>query len=255
MIYLDNAASSYPKPKAVYDAMHHFLRRNGANPGRSSHPMALEAAEMIYECRKNIAKLFNFTPAEQVVFCPGATQAMNTVLRGLLNAGDHVITTDLEHNSVLRPLYALQTKGVLLDVVETDLYNDDVTVARLAQKITSATRALVVTQCSNVCGKMMPLEKIAKLKNDKIRLIVDGAQGAGSIPTDLAALGGDYYCAPSHKGLLGPQGCGVILTAKEELRPLVFGGTGGDSAKREMPEFLPDRLEAGTLPTPPICGL
>ncbi len=255
MIYLDNAASSYPKPREVYSVMDRFQRHNGANAGRSSHAMALAAAEMIYDCRKSVAKLFNFTPVENVIFCPSATFALNTVLQGLLEAGDHVITTDLEHNSVLRPLYVMQKKGVTLDIIETDLYDDAKTVERIAEKITPSTRALVITQCSNVCGKMMPIADIAKLKNDKIRLIVDGSQGAGSIPTDLQTLGVDYYCAPSHKGLLGPQGTGLLFAAKEEIRPLAMGGTGGNSAEREMPDFFPDRLEAGTLPTPAICGL
>lgn len=255
MIYFDNAASSHPKPESVYQNTFRFLRENGANSGRSGHDMAVRAAEKIYETRAAVSRFFGTDAPENVVFTSGATHALNLTLYGLLRPGDHVITTTLEHNSVLRPLYALQRRGVRLDVITPDLYDDAITVRRIRQKIRKETRSIVMTQCSNVCGKILPVRAVAELKTNRIRLVVDGSQGAGSIPTDLKDLGADYYCAPSHKGLLGWQGAGFVICRKDELRPLMSGGTGGDSAARFMPSDLPDRLEAGTLPAPAIVSL
>jgi len=177
------------------------------------------------------------------------------VIQGLLERGHHVITTDLEHNSVLRPLYTMQKRGVMVDVAEVDLYNDDVTLHRIKRLIRPTTKALIITQCSNVCGKMLPLKKIADLKRKDMRLIVDGSQGAGSIPTDVSESNVDYYCAPSHKGMLGLQGSGFVLCAHNELLPLLYGGTGGESERRDQPDYLPERLEAGTLPLPSIYSI
>ena len=255
MIYFDNGASSHPKPENVYEKTYRFVRGNGANCGRSSHALAIEAAEKIFQTRKALADFFHVDGAENVVFSLNATYALNTVLHGLIQPGDHVITTDLEHNSVLRPLYALQKNGCTLDIIETDLENDAVTLERIAKRIQPNTKAIVVTQCSNVCGKMLPIDQIAALKRDGIVLVVDGSQGAGSIPTDFKALGIDYYCAPSHKGMLGWQGAGFILCGQNQLSPLAFGGTGGDSFLQTQPDYLPERLEAGTLPIPAIYSL
>lgn len=255
LIYFDNGASSHPKPINVYQNTFKYVVSNGANAGRSSHTLAMEAAEKVYQTRQKIADFFNVKSSENIVFTMNSTHALNTVLFGLLKKGDHVITTNLEHNSVLRPLYALQKRGVKVDVVDVDLYDDDVTLQRIKQLICSDTKALIVTQCSNVCGKMLPIQKIAQLKNTGMHLIVDGSQGAGSIPTDFEGCNIDYYCAPSHKGMLGIQGAGFVICRHNELEPLLFGGTGGDSESHHQPDYLPERLEAGTLPIPAICSI
>ena len=253
-IYFDNGASSYPKPRGVYDRTFSYVLSNGANSGRSSHFLAMQAAEVVYDTRRTVADFFGLNNAENVVFTLNATYALNMVLQGLLAAGDHVITTVMEHNSVLRPLYELEKKGVQLSIVDVDLYNDKRTVDNIAVSMKKNTRAIVVSQCSNVCGKMLPIDSISEIKGGA-RLVVDGSQGAGSIPTNLIKSDIDYYCAPFHKGMLGLQGGGFLLCRHNELHPLVFGGTGGESTKKTQPLYLPERLEAGTLPIPSILSL
>ncbi len=254
-IYFDNGASSYPKPRSVYENTFDFIWSNGANAGRSAHRLAMEAAGVVYDTRCELARFFGLNSPENVVFTLNATYALNSVLQGFLRPGDHVVTTVMEHNSVLRPLYALQRRGIDLDVVDVDLYDDDKTVANIMEKIGPKTRAIVVSQCSNVCGKMLPIKQIATLKREGIRLIVDGSQGAGSIPTDFEEEKMDYYCAPIHKGMLGLQGGGFVLCRYNELKPLIFGGTGSESIRKDPPDYLPERLEAGTLPLPSIFSL
>ena len=255
MIYFDNGASSHPKPLNVYENTFQYVVSNGANAGRSSHALAMEAAEKVYYARRKIAGFFNAKSSENVVFCMNSTHGLNTVIFGLLQKGMHAITTNLEHNSVLRPLYEMQRRGVQLDIVDVDLYDDDLTIERISRLIRPNTKAIVITQCSNVCGKMLPVEKIAALKKPGMRLIVDGSQGAGSIPTNFEMSGMDYYCAPSHKGMLGIQGAGFIICKHNELKPLLFGGTGAASGEKMQPDYLPERLEAGTLPLPAIYSM
>ena len=255
MIYFDNGASSHPKPPCVLKAVGEWLRKNGANPGRSGHKLSMEAAELVYDTRTAIGRLFGVQRAENVVLVPNATYALNTVLLGLFEKGDHIITTDLEHNSVLRPLWYLQSRGIDVTVVPAEFENDALFVEKVMKSIRSKTRAIVCTQCSNICGKVMPIELLSAKKPKNVLLIVDGAQGAGSIPIDIVQCGVDYYCAPSHKGLLGPQGGGVLLVNNRSPRPLVFGGTGTESMNPEQPKDLPEHLESGTLPTPICAGM
>ncbi len=255
MIYFDNGASSHPKPQRVLKAVGEWLRKNGANPGRSGHKLSMEAAELIYDTRSAIGRLFGIKKAENVILVPNTTYALNTVLLGLFEKGDHIITTDLEHNSVLRPLWYLQSLGVNVTVVPAEFDNDALFVENVMKAIRGKTRAIVCTQCSNISGKIMPIEELSAQKPRDVLLIVDGAQGAGTIPIDVIKSGVDYYCAPSHKGLLGPQGGGVILVNNRIPRPLVFGGTGSESMNPEQPKELPERLESGTLPTPICAGM
>ena len=255
MIYFDNGASSHPKPQRVIKAVGEWMRKNGSNPGRSGHRLSMEAAEVIYNTRLEIGKLFGVDKAENVVLVPNATYALNTVLLGLFEKGDHIITTDLEHNSVLRPLWHLEKNGVDVTVVPVDFADDDRFVARVIGAVRKNTKAIVCTQCSNICGKIMPLDLLSAHKPADILLIVDGAQGAGTIPIDVVRGKVDYYCAPSHKGLLGPQGGGVILVNNRIPRPLVFGGTGTESMNLDQPESLPEHLESGTLPTAICAGM
>ena len=256
MIYLDNSASSFPKPACVIKSINDFISKNGANPGRSGHKMAMDAASEIFETRQIICKMFDFDKPENVVFVPNATYGLNLVLLGLFNKGDHIITTNLEHNSVLRPVYELENKGVEVSIVDVDLYDDEKTVKRIKDEIKENTKGIIVTQCSNVCSKIMPIEKISRLKNENILLIVDGSQGAGAVKTGIIKEKIDFYIAPSHKSLMSIQGTGfVIINSKKIPKPFVFGGTGSQSHIKTQPDFLPDRFESGTLPTPAIVGL
>lgn len=255
MIYFDNAASTHPKPQSVIRAMSGWLHKNAANAGRSGHRMSMEAAEMVYNTRVAVGDFFGVKKAEQVVLVPGATYALNTVILGLLNKGDHVITTDLEHNSVLRPLWHLSKKGVDVTVVSVNFEDDEKTVEMIMRNINSRTRAIVCTQASNVCGKILPIKEIAVRKPRNVYLIVDGSQGAGTLPIDIIEDGIDYYCAPSHKGLMGPQGGGILLLNNVPPKPLVLGGTGTEGANPEQPRELPEYLESGTLSTPICVGM
>lgn len=255
MIYFDNAASTHPKPQSVIRAMSGWLHKNAANAGRSGHRMSMEAAEMVYNTRVAVGDFFGVRKVEQVVLVPGATYALNTAILGLLNKGDHVITTDLEHNSVLRPLWHLSKKGVNVTVVSVDFEDDEKTIEKIMRNINSRTRAIVCTQSSNVCGKILPIKEIAVRKPRNIYLIVDGSQGAGTLPIDVIEDGIDYYCAPSHKGLMGPQGGGILLLNNVPPKPLVMGGTGTEGANPEQPRELPEYLESGTLSTPICVGM
>lgn len=255
MIYLDNGASSHPKPPSVVKAVSSWLQKNGANPGRSGHKLSMDAAELVYNTRVAVGGLFGMEKAENVVLVPNATFALNTVLLGLFNKGDHVITTDLEHNSVLRPLWHLQDAGVEVTVVSVDFGDDNKTVENILRCVKKRTKAIVCTQCSNICGRMLPIEQLAAQKPEEIILIVDGSQGAGTIPLNVIENKIDYYCAPSHKGLLGPQGGGVLLINNRSPRPLVFGGTGTETFNPEQPVELPEHLESGTLPASICAGM
>ena len=227
MIYFDNAASSFPKPTNVVYNVNKWIRQNGANPGRSGHKPSLDAAQQVFDTRVAIARMFGVNDCENIAFVPNATYGLNILLQGLLEQDDHVVTTVFEHNSVLRPLFYMQKiKNVSIDVCDVDLYDDDTTVDNIIKKIKSNTKLVVCTQCSNVCGKEMPIEAIAKRLPKNIKLVVDGSQGAGIIPINLEKSGVDYYCAPSHKGLLGIQGSGFIAINSYLPKPIFSGGTG-----------------------------
>lgn len=255
MIYFDNAASSYPKPHSVSSGVYTWISHNGANPGRSGHTSSIEASEAILETRERISDIFGIDDPEKIIFVPNATYGLNMIIQGLLSSGDHAVTTDLEHNSVLRPLNLLKNKGVNYSVARVDLYDDDVTVSNILKLIKSNTKAVICTQCSNVCGKIMPLKKIADAIPESVSFVVDGSQGAGIIDTDIMKTGIDYYCAPSHKSLLGPQGAGFIAVLSDGLKPIIVGGTGSESFDLNQPDYLPDKFESGTLATPVIVGL
>lgn len=254
MIYLDNAASSYPKPKCVYAAMNNWVINNGANAGRSGHKLSYKASMMIYETRELICDIFGVSNPENISFVPNATYGLNMLIQGLLDEGDHVITTNLEHNSVLRPLYKCQEKNVSLSIADVDLTDDSKTIENILSLIKRNTKMIVCTQCSNVCGKVMPIKQLSRLKPKNVKLLVDGSQGAGVIPIDLEKDGVDYYCAPSHKSLYGPQGAGFVAVCSTPPKAIFCGGTGSDSFNKFQPDAMPDLLECGTLPTPVIAG-
>ena len=258
LIYLDHAATSYPKPQSVSRAMEDALRTKGGNPGRSGHTLSLRAARAVYECREKVCSLFHFDKPENVIFTQNTTYALNMAIKGVVRSGDHVVTSNLEHNSVLRPLYTLsRTRGVTYSLFDATDDDDEQTVYCFKRALRDNTRVAVVTAASNVCGKLLPIRAIGAVCRAKgITLIVDCAQAGGIVPLDASVLNADFLCFAGHKGLYGPQGTGILLCCGNRVpEPLAEGGNGVQSESREMGEALPERLEAGTVNTPGICGL
>ena len=262
MIYLDNAATSYPKPRAVTEEVLSCMRDYGGNPGRGSHPLALRAAEKVYECREELARLFASPSPENVCFSMNATMALNTVIKGVLKKGDHVLISDMEHNAVFRPIYKLFCEGkISYTVFPTYTADPDRTegkiLAAISARIRRETRMLVISHASNICSASLPLEAIGNLcHRHGIFFCVDAAQSAGHFPINVPKMKIDALCFPSHKGLLGPSGAGGIVWGSSPVaETLIEGGSGYHSFDPEMPEELPERYEAGTLPTPCIAGL
>lgn len=266
MIYLDNAATSHPKPRCVYEEAARCIRDYCGNPGRGSHPMALAAANKIFECREVLARYFSADSPEQVIFTLNATYALNFVLKGLLHKGDHVLISDMEHNAVLRPLHRLAQEGVIsynvfptMVATEEDRQARNPTrlCARIAARLKPNTRAVVCSHQSNICSASLPLAEIgAFCRRHHLLFIVDASQSAGHLPIDVKAMNIDALCAPGHKGLYGIQGCGFCLLRQGlEVNTLIEGGSGYASLDATMPDEWPERGEAGTLPTPSIAGL
>ncbi len=254
MIYFDNSATGGFKPSAVVSGAETVLKYLLANPGRSGHRLSVTGAKIVYDCRKNVSKAFNCSP-QRVVFTKNCTEALNTAIFGTLKDGDHVVTTVFEHNSVLRPLYRLQSlKKISLDIVSP--VDGDV-VKAIAEKITPKTKLVAVTSVSNVTGEVMPVSEIGKLaKEYGVKLLVDGAQGGGHVKIDMKADNISMLALAGHKGLYGIMGSGVLAFSDDtEIQPLTFGGTGTDSFNPFQPEEYPERLESGTLNLPSICAL
>ncbi len=250
MIYLDNGATSFPKPKSVQAAVQRAME-TCANPGRSGHRPAMTAAETVYNCREQAAKLFHCQP-EQVVFTANCTHGLNIAIRTLVQPGDPVLISGFEHNAVTRPLHALDAK---ITVVGRHLFDWQDTLQQFEKGLQKGVKAAVFTHVSNVFGYILPVEEMAKLcRQYHVPFIVDAAQSAGILPIDFQALGADFVAMPGHKGLLGPMGTGLLLCGRLP-QPLLCGGTGSLSQEQTMPDFLPDRAEAGTLNLPGIAGL
>ncbi|MHB8706522.1 MAG: aminotransferase class V-fold PLP-dependent enzyme [Coriobacteriia bacterium] len=257
VIYLDHSATSWPKPPEVVAAVVDALERAGGNPHRSAHTLALAASRVILEARSSVASLLGVADSRDVAFVPGCTYGLNLALRGLLRHGDRVVVSSVEHNAVARPLARLAVAGVKVVTVKADstgLVDADELEAAVMR---GATKAVVCQHASNVTGAIQPVGDFADIAHAAgAVLVVDGAQAAGHVKVDLAALGADVYVASGHKGLLGPQGVGVLYIAPGlEVRELVQGGSGGHSAGNSMPTERPDRYEAGTPNTPAIAGL
>lgn len=258
MLYFDNAATSFPKPFPVRKASGNAFLYYGANPGRSGHVMGMETARKVFFAREKAAELFGISKSENLVFTKNCTEGINAVLMSIGKEGGHFIISDLEHNSVLRPLYELKNRGAIdFSVAETFESNPEATVKSYEKLIRSDTRMLVATGESNVFGIKLPIKQIAKAAREHgILFMLDGAQLAGSGKIDMEKDGMDFFCAPGHKGLLGPMGTGILGTTRPELlEPLIFGGTGSSSLLPHQPEGLPEMLESGTLNVPGICGL
>ena len=255
MIYLDYAATSFHKPKAVAEAVYQALQHTG-NSGRGVHGAALDASRLVYETREKISDLFHVGDASRVIFTANATESLNIVIQGLLGAGDHCITSNIEHNSVLRPLCMMASRGVEVSYVEAD-ESGTLSPQIIEQAITSKTKAVVLTHASNVLGSVNDLKAIGAIcKKQGVLLIVDASQTAGLIAIDLQAMQIDALCCSGHKSLLGPQGVGLLCLNKGVMpKPLKAGGTGTDSFSQTMDLGLPTALEAGTLNTHGIIGL
>lgn len=257
MIYLDNSATTFPKPNSVKQAMTSSLSSYGANPGRGGYKMAIKTAEAIYRVRQKVDSFFCGYGPENVVFFGSCTSAINQVLFGKLKSGDHVLISDLEHNAVVRPLKALEEIGVSYTVVTTYPEDNTRTIDSFREEIRKNTKLIVCTCASNVWGIRLPIERLSALAHIyNIDICVDGAQGGGIIPINMREWGIDYLCLPAHKGLYGTMGLGILLIRDNlNLVPIVYGGTGVNSKSFYQPEDPPERYESGTINVPAILAL
>lgn len=255
MIYLDNAATTYPKPQIVVEEMSKCIKSYCGNPGRSSHSLALKSAEAIYNARLELADFFGADP-ESVVFTYNATYALNIAIKSLIKPGFHVLISDIEHNAVFRPIYSLSQRGLCtFDIFDTSGNDEDI-IKSIESKISSKTKMIVANFVSNIGSRKLPIKKIGNLcKKNDIIFILDGSQGAGHYHINLKKMNINALCLPGHKGLYGPQGTGVIIYNEIVPESYIEGGTGINSKDPKMPDFLPEIQEAGTLSTPAIVGL
>lgn len=258
MIYLDNAATSFPKPQNVINSVKNAMENYGANPGRSGYEMAIKTAEKIYESREILRSFFNVKSVENIVFTQNCTAAVNICIKTFAKKGKNFVCSSLEHNAVARPLEKIKRDGICnYSIAEVDLNNDDITVKNFDRLINIDTAAVIITAASNVCGLILPVKRISALcKKRNIPLIVDGAQAAGVIPLDCSELGIDYLCVAAHKGLFAPLGTGVLVINSNIIPDTVIeGGTGSNSLSLLQPDFLPDRLESGTMNTSSVIAV
>lgn len=256
LIYFDNAATSWPKPQSVQDAMAKYFAESGGNPGRSGHRMSIAAAQVVEDARDQLAVLFKVADPGRIVFAKNATEALNLGINGILRPGDHAITSSIEHNSVMRPLRHLEALGVEVSVVECSsdgLLDPDAVAAAFRPE----TKLLVTLHGSNVVGSVLPIGRLAEIARAReVPYLVDASQTAGAVPLDVAALGIDMLAFPGHKALLGPTGTGGLYIAEQvELAPLMRGGTGSRSDMEFQPAFMPDIYESGTQNVLGLAGL
>jgi cysteine desulfurase family protein len=258
IIYFDNAATSWPKPPEVNAAMQKYMRKIGANPGRSGHRLSVEAARVIYNTREKLAQLFNVSDPLRIVLTKNATEALNIAISGFLKPGDHVITSSMEHNSVMRPLRAMEQKGVSLTVIKCD-NSGLIDPAQISTAIKNNTKGIFITHASNVTGSVMPVAEIGCITRERALVFcVDGAQTAGSCPIDVEEMKIDLLAFTGHKSLFGPSGTGGLFIREgleKRIEPICVGGTGSRSEMEVQPDFMPDRYEAGTPNTVGIAGL
>lgn len=256
MIYLDNAATTFPKPELVYEALDRSFRYEGANPGRSGHQLAIKAARNIYKTRELMAHFFCIEQPMQLIFTYNATYALNMALKGVLNPGDHVILTSMEHNSVVRPIKEMEKRGVESTIVWCNNIGE-IKLEDIKKSIKKNTKLIVTTHASNVTGTLMPIEKIGKLaKEYDILYLVDGSQTAGVFDINVKRMNIDLLAVSGHKSLLGPPGTGALYVRKGiELNSLIEGGTGSESESQFQPLMMPDQHESGTANMPALTGL
>lgn len=256
MIYLDNAATTFPKPKEVYDEVMKCMSEYGANPGRSGHKLALEAGRVIYDTREALSKMFNIDNPMNIAFTCNGTDGLNTAIKGVLKPGDHVITSTMEHNSVLRPLKDLESKGVEVTILKCDT-KGNINLKDIENSIKENTKAIVMTHASNITGTIFPIKEIGEIsKKHNLIFIVDAAQTAGVYDIDVMSMNIDILVFPGHKSLLAPQGTGAIYIKEGTCVDCTRqGGTGSSSESLLQPEIMPDKFECGTPNTPGIAGL
>lgn len=255
-IYIDNAATSFPKPEEVYNETLNCMKNYAANPGRSTHAMALESSSKLSETREILSNFFNITSPFNMIFTSNATEGLNIGIKGVLKPGDHVISTVIEHNSVLRPLNSLSKKGVKVTLLAVDTYGK-LNINNLRKEIQKNTKLIVVNHASNVLGTLQYINTIGKIARDAgVLFMVDGSQSAGTINIDVEKYNIDLLAFPGHKGLMGPQGTGGLFI-RDGIAMTNFreGGTGSNSMSMTQPDFLPDKFESGTLNIPGIAGL
>jgi len=261
-IYFDNAATSWPKPKQVAEAINNFITNIGSSAGRSGHSQSVEAGRIVYDTRELIAELFNIKDPLDIAFTLNSTMALNLIIFGLLDSSSHVITSSLEHNSVMRPLRSLEKKGLEISQIKSQ-ENEYINLSTLREEIENQikknTKAIIFNHASNVTGTILPIKEIGNIaKKHGIPMCVDASQSAGSIPIDIIDMNIDLLAFTGHKSLLGPQGTGGMYISKK-MQPLVntviFGGTGSFSEEESQPDYMPDKYESGTKNSMGISGL
>ena len=255
-VFLDNAATSFPKPDAVYRAMDAAMREVGVAPGRGGYRQSLAAARIVFEARSALARFFGVSDSSRLIFTHSATESINIAVFGLLKPGDHVVSTSVEHNALARPLHLAKCRGVEVTFVRSDPFGV-VSEQDIARAMRRNTRMVALAHCSNVTGAVQPIAEIARIaRQGGAFFLVDAAQSAGFFPIDAEATGIDLLAAPGHKGLFGPPGTGILAVGTGiTLEPLQVGGTGGSASSPEPPEQMPERLESGTINTPALAGL
>lgn len=257
-IYLDNASTTFPKPKEVAEAVYHYMTQVGSNVSRGGYDSAYRTEELVYETRQNLTDLFNAPDCKNVIFTKNITESLNIILKGFLHLGDHVLVSSMEHNAVMRPLVQLRQKNISFTRVSCS-HDGTLDVNDLAKYLQPNTRLVVMTHASNVCGTVLPIEKVGHFcQEHHLKFVVDTAQTAGVWPIDMQKMHIDALAFTGHKGLLGPQGIGGFILHEdmiEKIEPLISGGTGSISHMEEIPHFMPDRFEAGTMNLPGIIGL
>ena len=257
-IYLDNGATTFPKPKSVPEAMSRFISESGVNINRGSYAPAYDPEETVYLTRLWLKEMFGGDDVKNVIFTQNVTMSLNMAIKGLLKKGDHVLVSSMEHNAVMRPLVQMEKDGLTFDRLPCRS-DGSLILERLDDFVKENTKAVIMTHASNVCGTVMPLKEVgAFCRKHGLLFIVDSAQTAGTIPINMKDMNIDILCFTGHKGLLGPQGIGGMVipdSLATIMTPLIAGGTGSLSHTEEMPDFLPDRFESGTLNLPGIIGL
>ena len=255
MIYLDNAATTYPKPQSVIKAVDDALKKS-ANPGRSGHTLSQSTAISVYEVREKLKDMFSAPSVENVVFTLNCTHAINYILKGLIKSGDRIVTSSFEHNAVMRPLEKLKKQGVHIDIAEAYPDDKEATVRSFSRLINTNTKLVICTAASNVIGLKMPIKEIGMMcKQFGISFCVDAAQLAGVCDINMKECNIDYLCIAAHKGLYAPMGTGVLITKDNRLDTIIEGGTGTASIMLNQPNDLPEMLESGTINVPGIIGL
>ena len=257
-IYLDNASTTFPKPNCVADSVYKYMTEMGCNINRGGYENAYSVEELVFETRELLANMFGASDCKNVVFTKNITESLNFIIKGFLKPGDHVLVSSMEHNAVMRPLVQLEKDGISFSRIPC-LETGELCIDSIPSLIRPNTKAIIMTHASNICGTIMPIKEVGALcKKYSLAFIVDSAQTAGIIPIDMADMNISALAFTGHKGLLGPQGIGGFILSEDMtyiIEPLIAGGTGSISHTENVPDFMPDKFEAGTLNLPGIAGL